>query len=86
MISALAAELRTFFENGEKYENPLKRLISKARGVMPSEQWERRNDPLRLDVQALCASKVELVVKVSVVFNKRIVLQLLVVVQSDGTR
>ena len=53
---------------------------------MPSEKWERRNDPLRLDVQALCASKVELVVKVSVVFNKRIVLQLLVVVQSDGTR
>ena len=45
----LAGHLRTgartlhFFEIGDKCENP---LISKARGVMPSEQRERRNGPL----------------------------------------
>ena len=36
--------------------------------------------------EALCASKVELVVKVSGVSNERIFLQLLLVVQSEETR
>ena len=85
VISALPAGPRTFLKSGKSAKKPLQRLSCKARGVMPSEKWERRNEPLRLDVQALCASKVELVVKVSVVFNKRIVLQLLLVVHWEKT-
>ena len=60
VISALAAGLRTFLKSGTSTKTPF-----------PDEQRERRNDLLRLDVQALYARKVDLVVKVSGVANER---------------
>ena len=84
VVSALAVELRTFFfEIGEKCEKTLQ---------TPHQTGGDDNDLLRLDVvdfrafEALGASQVDLIAKVSSVSNERIVLQLMLVVQSDDTR
>ena len=59
----LAGHLRTgartphFLKSLKVRKNLFNRLISKARGAMPSEQRERQNDPLRPYVQALWPAK-----------------------------
>ena len=67
----------------------MRKTPSNASSRSHCDQRGDENDLLRLDVvdfrvfEALCVSKVDLVVKVSGVCNERIVLQLLLVVQSD---
>ena len=84
VISALAVGLRTFLKTGKSAKNPFKRLKMNS-----CVQRGEKNELLKLDVvdfrasEALCACEVDLVVTVSCVSNECIVIQLLLVVQSD---